>query len=113
MFGRSFVDENNAPVRGKGIGVGACIDLGSVGTRAMVYINSSAMEPRRSKRSGVHPTYKTKYRASNEPEYDRGLVRRVALTVWFTPAVLRAWTPLPTGRSARNFRLVVRAWAAL
>ena len=51
-----------------------------------------------SKRSKVHPTYKTKYRVTNWPEYDRALVRRGDLTIWFTPAALRAWTPLPTGK---------------
>ncbi|NCG21148.1 MAG: hypothetical protein GWP91_19220 [Rhodobacterales bacterium] len=45
----------------------------------------------------VHPTYKTRYRGTNWPEYDRALVRRGDLTIWFTPAALRAWTPLPTG----------------
>ena len=50
-----------------------------------------------SKRSKVHPTYKTKYRVTNWPEYDRALVRRGDLTLWFTPAALRTWTPLPTG----------------
>ena len=50
-----------------------------------------------SNRSGVHPTYKTKYRVTNLPEYDRALVHRGDLTIWFTPAALRAWTPLPTG----------------
>jgi hypothetical protein len=51
-----------------------------------------------SKRSKVHPTYKTKYRVANWPEYDRELIRRGDLTLWFTPAALRAWTPLPTGQ---------------
>ena len=51
-----------------------------------------------SKRSKVHPNYKTKYRVTNWPEYDRALVRRGDLTIWFTPAALRAWTPLPTGQ---------------
>ncbi|NCG19167.1 MAG: hypothetical protein GWP91_09155 [Rhodobacterales bacterium] len=51
-----------------------------------------------SKRSKVHPTYKTKYRFTNWPEYDRALVRCGDLTIWFTPAALRAWTPLPTGQ---------------
>ena len=50
-----------------------------------------------SKRSKVHPTYKTRYRVTNWPEYDRALVRRGDLTIWFTPAALRTWTPLPTG----------------
>ena len=30
--------------------------------------------------SRVHPTYKTKYRVSNWPEYDQALVRRGDLT---------------------------------
>jgi len=34
------------------------------------------MERMMSKRSMVHPTYKTKYRVTNWPEYDRALVRR-------------------------------------
>ena len=50
-----------------------------------------------SKRSKVHPTYKTKYRVTNWPEYDRALVRRGDLTIWFTPSAIRCWTPLPTG----------------
>ena len=51
-----------------------------------------------SKRSKVHPKYKTRYRVTNWPEYDRALVRRGDLTIWFTPAALRTWTPLPTGQ---------------
>ena len=56
----------------------------------MVYITSSSMEPMMSKRSKVHPMYKTKYRVTNWPEYDRGLVGRGDLTIWFTRAALRA-----------------------
>jgi hypothetical protein len=56
------------------------------------------MEWMMSKPSKVHPTYKTKYRVTNWSEYDRALVRRGDLTIWFTPAALRAWTPLPTGQ---------------
>jgi len=51
-----------------------------------------------SKRSKVHPTYKTRYRVANWPEYDRALVRRGDLTIWFTPSAIRSWTPLPTGQ---------------
>ena len=50
-----------------------------------------------SKRSKVHPTYKTKFRVTNWPEYDRALVRRGDLTIWFTPSAIRSWPPLPTG----------------
>ena len=64
----------------------------------VVYITGSSMERMMSKRSGVHPTYKTKYRVANWPEYDRALVRRRDLTIWFTPSATRTWTPLPTGQ---------------
>ena len=52
-----------------------------------------------SKRSKAHPSYKTRYHVTNWPECDRALVRRGDLTLWFTPAALRTWTPLPTGES--------------
>ena len=48
------------------------------------------MEPLMSKRSKVQPTYKTKYRATNWPEYDRARVRRGDLPIGFTPAALHA-----------------------
>jgi len=51
-----------------------------------------------SKRSKVHPKYKTKYRVRNWPAYDRSLVARGDLTVWITPDALDAWRPAPTGR---------------
>jgi hypothetical protein len=35
------------------------------------------------KRSKVHPKYKTKHRVRNWSEYDRSLVRRGDVTVWF------------------------------
>ena len=47
----------------------------------MVYITCSSMEPMMSKRSKVHPTYKTKYRVTSWPEYARALVRRGDLTI--------------------------------
>ena len=62
-----------------------------------MYITGSGMERMMSKRSKVDPTYKTKYRVTNWPEYDRALVRRGDLTIWFTPSAIRSWTPLPTG----------------
>ena len=51
-----------------------------------------------SKRSKVHPKYKTKYRVRNWPAYDRSLVARGDLTVRITPDTLDAWHPAPTGR---------------
>ena len=35
-------------------------------------------------KSRVHPTYKTKYRVKNWASYDRALVRRGDVTVWFS-----------------------------
>ena len=49
------------------------------------------------KRSKVHPNYKTRYRVNNWPSYDRGLIRRGSLTVWFSPEAIRAWTPEKNG----------------
>lgn len=50
------------------------------------------------KRSKVHPNYKARYRITNWPSYDRGLVERGSLTVWFSPAAIEAWKPNQTGR---------------
>ena len=37
------------------------------------------------KRSRVHPSFKTNDHVGNWPAYDRGLVRRGALTLWISP----------------------------
>ena len=50
------------------------------------------------KRSKVHPNCKARYRVTNWPSYDRGLVKRGSLTVWFSPEAINAWTPKKTGR---------------
>jgi len=50
-----------------------------------------------SKRSRVHPAYKTKYRVTNWPEYDQGLVRRGDLTIWISQDAIDGWQPSPTG----------------
>ncbi len=50
------------------------------------------------KRSRVHPNHKTQYRVTNWAEYDRGLVSRGSLTVWFTPAALATWKARKNGR---------------
>ena len=44
-------------------------------------------------KSRVHPTYKTKYRVKNWASYDRALVRRGDVTVWFSAAAIAAWEP--------------------
>ena len=51
-----------------------------------------------STRSRVRPKYKTKYRVQNWSAYDRALVRRGDLTIWFTPESIDAWEPRSTGR---------------
>ena len=48
--------------------------------------------------SRVHPKYKTKYRVTNWPEYDRGLVQRGDVTVWLSADAIAAWKPTATGR---------------
>ena len=50
-----------------------------------------------SKRSRVHPAYKTKYRVGNWHEYDRGLVRRGDLTLWISQDAIGTWRPHPSG----------------
>lgn len=48
---------------------------------------------------------KVQYRVTNWPEYDRALVQRGSLTMWFDEAFLRErWRPAPTGRRGAPFR---------
>ena len=53
------------------------------------------------KRSKVHPKYKTRYRVRNWAEYDRALVRRGDLTIWFDEAAISAWELGPAGARGR------------
>ncbi len=48
--------------------------------------------------SRVHPKYKTLYRVTNWADYDRALVQRGDITMWISPAAIKAWTAKPTGR---------------
>jgi IS5 family transposase len=48
--------------------------------------------------SRVHPKYKTKYRVSNWAEYDRALVQRGDITLWFSPDAADTWMPGPSGK---------------
>ena len=48
--------------------------------------------------SRVHPKFKTKYRVSNWAEYDRALVQRGDITLWFSPDAADSWTPGPSGK---------------
>ncbi len=49
-------------------------------------------------KSRVHPTYKTRYRVGNWPEYDRSLVQRGDITLWISPDAIESWRPTPSGR---------------
>ena len=48
-------------------------------------------------RSRVHPKYKTKYRVSNWPEYDRALAERGDITLWISEEAISSWKPVPSG----------------
>jgi hypothetical protein len=48
--------------------------------------------------SRVHPKYKTKYHVSNWAEYDRALLQRGDITLWFAPDAADAWTPRRSGK---------------
>ncbi len=49
------------------------------------------------KSSRVNRKYKTKYRVTNWPEYERGLKSRGDITVWFSEEARDAWTPPNNG----------------
>ncbi|MFT5291024.1 MAG: hypothetical protein ACI82F_003100, partial [Planctomycetota bacterium] len=48
--------------------------------------------------SRVHLKYKTRSRVTNWAEYDQSLVKRGDITMWISPAAIKAWTANPTGR---------------
>jgi Transposase DDE domain len=50
------------------------------------------------KRSLVHPKFKTKYHVANWSDYDRSLVERGNITLWLTPAAMASWNAKPTRR---------------
>lgn len=59
-------------------------------------------------------TEKVQYRVTNWPEYDRALVRRGSLTLWFDDVFLNErWRPAPTGRRGAPFRYSDTAIQAL
>lgn len=50
-------------------------------------------------------TEKVQYRVTNWPEYDRALVQRGSLTIWFDEGFLRErWRPAPTGQRGAPFQ---------
>ncbi len=50
------------------------------------------------KSTRVNRKYKTVYRVTNWPEYERGLKSRGDITVWFSQEAREAWTPPRNGR---------------
>lgn len=59
-------------------------------------------------------TEKVQYRVTNWPEYDRALVQRGSLTIWFDDEFLREhWRPAPTGKRGAPFRYSDMAIQAL
>lgn len=53
------------------------------------------------KRSRIHPKYKTKYRVRNWRAYDKALVSRGDLTIWFNEEAISAWEPKRSGARGR------------
>jgi len=51
-----------------------------------------------SKRSRVHPPYKTKYRVSNWANYNQALVKRGSLGIWISPNAIASWNAKPSER---------------
>ena len=51
-----------------------------------------------SKRSRVHPNYKTRYRVGNWPDYDRAQVKRGEITLWISMDAIASWRPTPSGK---------------
>ena len=60
-------------------------------------LKTQSMDHTRGMRSRVHPKYKTKYRVSNWPEYDRALVERGDVTLWISEDAISTWKPAPSG----------------
>ena len=54
--------------------------------------------PEAHKRAHRHPKYKTSYRVSNWPEYDKALRDRGDITLWITQKAIKAWTPPKSGK---------------
>ena len=48
--------------------------------------------------SRVHPKYRTRYRVTNWPEYDRSLVQRGDITMWISAEAIKAWKAKSAGK---------------
>ena len=55
-------------------------------------------------KSRVHPKYKTKYRVGNWRTYERALIQRGDVTVWFSNDATDMWQPSPSGRPGEQQR---------
>ncbi len=55
-----------------------------------------------SKRSRVHPNYKTKYRVGNWPSYDASLAQRGNINIWISPEAIKNWNAKHRGRRRRG-----------
>ena len=62
-----------------------------------IFSDAPAADQTGGMKSRVHPSYKTKYRVANWASYDRALVRRGDVTVWFSPAAIANWEPVGLG----------------
>jgi hypothetical protein len=51
-----------------------------------------------SKRSRVHPPYKTKHRVTNWASYNKTLVDRGNLRLWISPDAIANWNAKPSTR---------------
>ncbi len=49
-----------------------------------------------SKKSKVHPNYKSRYKVRNWGSYDHALVQRGDRTLWLSPTAVASWTALPS-----------------
>ena len=54
--------------------------------------------PEAHKRAYRHPQYKTSYRLTNWPEYDKSLRDWGDVTLWISQEAINAWTPLHNGK---------------
>ena len=50
------------------------------------------------KRSRIHPSHKTRYRVTNWRAYERGLIERGSITLYFTLEIVRGWATKRSGR---------------
>jgi hypothetical protein len=50
------------------------------------------------KRSRVHPSYKTKYRVTNWASYNKALIGRGNLRLWISPDAVANWNAKPSKR---------------